>query len=143
MNDDDYLNVTDAIRIPLAEIEISAVRAQGPGGQHGDKASTAVRLRFDARTSESLDADSRDRILDSRDRRVSASGIITIKAQRFRSQAKNRQDALDRLTDLLRRSTIEAKPRKRTRPSKAARKKRVDDKTKRGRIKALRRTTIE
>lgn len=134
------VRLSGSLRVALKELEFTAVRAQGPGGQHVNKSSTAVQLRFDIRSSSAFDEEQRLRLLAVRDRRISSEGVVVIKAQRFRSQEKNRQDALDRLGALLQKGLSTAKPRKPTRPGKAAKKKRVDDKTRRGRLKALRRS---
>ncbi len=129
--------------IPQQELEFTAVRAQGPGGQHVNKSSTAVHLRFNIASSSVFDEEQRARLLAIRDRRISSDGIVVIKAQRFRSQEKNRQDALDRLGMFLEKGLSTTKPRKPTRPGKAAKKKRTDDKTRRGRLKALRRSRTD
>lgn len=124
--------------IPEAEINFSAIRAQGPGGQHVNKASTAVQLKFDIASSAALADDQRQRLMSLRDRRISRDGMVTIKAQRSRSREANRQDALQRLAVLLTKGLTVKPPRRKTRPSKAAKQKRVDTKTRRGRIKSLR-----
>jgi ribosome-associated protein len=132
------LKINRQLAIPINEIEMSAVRAQGPGGQHVNKASTAVHLRFDIKRS-SLPEYYKKRLLQLRDRRLSQEGIIIIKAQQHRSQEKNREDALNRLRELIISATFSHKKRKATMPSRNDRKRRLDSKVKRGQLKALRR----
>ncbi len=132
------MSISRQVAIPLDEIRFEAIRAQGAGGQNVNKVSSAIHLRFDINRS-SLPEFYKQRLLQRRDRRISSDGIIVIKAQRFRSQDKNRADALERLRDLIRTAGEKTKPRKPTRPSKAARARRVDRKVRHGRQKALRR----
>lgn len=129
------LRITPQIAIPPEEIELKPIRAQGSGGQHVNKVSTAIHLRFDSQHS-SLPEPYRNALLSRRDHRVTADGVVTIKAQRFRSQARNREDAMERLAELIRRSNAPLKTRVPTRPTKASRKRRLDGKTRRARIKA-------
>ena len=119
------------------ELEFQQIRASGPGGQNVNKVSSAIHLRFDIQAS-SLPTRCKQQLLALHDRRVSADGIIVIKSQRHRSQEMNRADALSRLEELIRRAMYKPKPRKPTRPSAAARRRRVDDKKARGRLKRLR-----
>ena len=137
------LKINDNVSIPLSEIEISAIRSRGAGGQNVNKVSTAIHIRFDVRASSALSDNDKARVLRVRDQRISKEGIIVIKSQRFRSQDKNRSDALEKLAEMIRKALVEKKPRKPTKPSTRSREKRLDEKTKRGRLKETRRKIIE
>ncbi len=132
------LRISNKVLIPDEEIRVSAIRAGGPGGQKVNKLSSAVHLRFDIRAS-SLPDFYKERLLKLSDRRISGEGVIVIKARTHRTREKNLADALERLALLIRQAAVRQKARKPTRPGKAARQRRVDAKTRRGKTKALRR----
>ena len=131
------LQITRNLTIPEEEIEMSAIRAQGAGGQNVNKVASAIHLRFDIRAS-SLAEKYKARLLAFADQRISKDGVVIIKAQQFRTQEKNRQAALDRLRELIVTATTVQKARKPTRPTRNSQLRRLDSKTRRGKSKQLR-----
>ncbi len=131
------LQISNAVTIPDEELELQAIRAQGAGGQNVNKVSSAIHLRFDIAAS-SLPEFYKERLLALKDSRISKEGVLVIKAQQFRTQEKNREDALQRLKALILDVTKIQKARRATKPSRNSQKKRMDKKNQRGQIKSLR-----
>jgi len=133
------LYISPHVAIPDSEIDIHAMRSQGAGGQNVNKVSSAIHLQFDIAAS-SLPPFYKEELLKLKDNRISEEGVITIKAQQYRSQEQNREDALARLREIIQRVATPRKKRKATKPTKGSKQRRLESKTKRGKLKILRRT---
>ena len=131
------LQISNNVAIPDREIEISAIRAQGAGGQNVNKVSSAIHLRFDIGAS-SIPGFYKERLMKLKDQRITREGVIVIKAQQHRSQELNREEALRRLRELIKSVSVSPKARKPTKPTRSSQKKRLDSKTKRGAVKLTR-----
>ncbi len=133
------IEITPTIAIEEREVQLDFTRASGPGGQHVNKVATAVQLRFDVRHSPSLPDEVRERLIHLAGKRITDSGVLIIEARRFRTQEQNRQDAMQRLVELIRRAARRPKSRRKTGPSRAARERRLAAKQRRSEKKRLRR----
>jgi len=132
------IRITDKVSLDETELEENFVRASGPGGQNVNKLSTAVQLRFDVRRSPSLPNDVAIRLMHLAGQRLTNDGVIVIIAQRHRTQERNRQDARDRLVELIREAATPPKPRRATKPTKASKQRRLESKKRRSGVKSLR-----
>ena len=137
------IRITDHIAIDENEIEYDFVRASGPGGQHVNRAATAVQLRFDVASSSSLPQDVRQRLVRLAGNQITAGGVLIIEASRFRSQHRNRKDAMDRLVELISRAARKPRVRRKTKATRAAKERRLRTKRRRSEIKRTRRPSQE
>ena len=131
------LEISSSLQIDDRELQIDFVRASGPGGQNVNKVATAAQLRFDVRAS-SLPEEVKERLIHIAGNRMTSEGVLLIEAKRFRTQEQNREDAIQRLIELIRRALVKPRARKRTKPTEAAKEERLKEKKKRGEIKKMR-----
>ena len=134
------IQITSTISIEEREIKLDFVRSSGPGGQNVNKVATAVQLRFDVRNSPSLPDEVRDRLVRLAGRKITEDGVLIIDARRYRTQERNRQDAIARLIQLIRKATEKPRPRRKTKPTIASRRRRLEGKRRRGDAKRMRRS---
>lgn len=129
--------ITPSLKIDESELQIDFIRASGPGGQNVNKVATAVQLRFDLRNS-SLPEDVKERLIQLAGNRITSEGVLLIEAKRFRTQEQNREDAIQRFVELVRKSLVQPKTRKKTKPTQASKEARLKEKKRRGEIKKMR-----
>jgi len=134
------IEITPSLQIDERELQIDFVRASGPGGQNVNKVATAAQLRFDLNAS-SLPEETKKRLIHLAGRRITSEGVLLIEAKRFRTQEQNREDAIQRFVDLVRRSLVRPKARKKTKPTKASKEERLREKKRRGEIKKIRQSS--
>ncbi len=135
--------ITPSLHMDERELQLEYIRASGPGGQNVNKVATAVQLRFDIINSPSLASDVKGRLIRFAGNRVNADGVLLIEAKRFRTQEQNREDALHRFVELVRKALVPPKPRRKTKPTRASREKRLKAKSIRGEIKSMRKKSFE